>query len=32
MGEVTIYNGGQKLGTKDITMDESEVIIESNEQ
>jgi hypothetical protein len=32
MGEVTIFNGGQKMGTKDITMDESEVIIESNEQ
>ena len=31
MGEVTIYNGSQKLGTRDIQVSESELIMESNE-
>ena len=31
MGEVTIFDGSRKLGTKEITMDESDLIIESNE-
>jgi hypothetical protein len=31
MGEVTIYNGSQKLGTRDIQVSESELVMESNE-
>lgn len=32
MGEVTIFDGSTKLGTKEITVPESDMVIESNEE
>lgn len=31
MGEVTLFSGSRKIGTKEITMSESEIVVESNE-
>jgi len=31
MGEVTLFQGSQKIGTRDIQVSESELVIESNE-